>query len=298
MNDDLTLIKTGKPNFEFTHSPIINKIHLIQIDFNIYLKQAMQRDLTDIFIQDLDFRVNHERNLDLVIHGETGSGKSRLAMTVYWEIFKRAKKLNPKLKFTAKNVCFTRTEWLTRSEELTRGDSLLFDEDDQSKIGTGSLRQITEQERIEKTLRQSQYNFIFCSPIVEQHVEHYILQAFDMDFDKQLNRAVVMKRDMTGLILPYGHIILKKHEVEGYEEKKKEFRKIVQNRQVSDRFKEYDSTARFMIKRFDLSKLKKRTQKSLIQRYFPRFVDEEVKEIMTSVELIGEGVKLPNYREF
>ena len=298
MQNDLTLTRTEKPNFQFTHSPLINKIHLIQIEFNLYLKQAMQRDLTDIFIQDLDFRVFKERNLDLVIHGETGSGKSRLAMTVYHEIYKRAKKINPKLTFTAKNVCFTRTEWLVRSEQLTRGGTLLFDEDDQSKIGTGSLRQITEQERIEKTLRQSQFNFIFCSPIVEQHVEHYILQAFDMDFSKQINRAVVMKRDMSGLILPYGHIMLKKHEVDGYEEKKKKFRKTVQERKVSDRFKEYDDTARFMIKKFNLPKLKKRTQKSLIQRYFPRFVEEEVKEIMTSVELIGEGVELPDYRDF
>lgn len=298
MSDDLSLIRTGKPNFEFTHSPIINKIHLIQIEFNMYLKQAMQRDLTDIFIQDLDFRVSNERNLDLVINGETGSGKSRLAMTIGHEIFIRAKKFNKKLKFNANNIVFTRTEWLEQSEKLTRGGTLIFDEDDQSKIGTGSLRQITEQERIEKTLRQSQYNFIFCSPIVEQHVEHYILQAFDMDFSKSLNRAVVMKRDMTGMILPYGHVILKRHEIEGYEEKKTIFRKTVQERKVSDRFKEYDDTARFMIKRFDLPKLKKRTQKSLIQRYFPRFVEEEVKEIMTSVELIGEKVKLPDYREF
>ena len=295
---ELTLTKTEKPNFQFTHSPIINKIHLLQIDFNLYLKQAMQRDLTEVFLQDLDFRVANERNLDLVIHGETGSGKSRLAMTVYWEIYNRAKKINPKLKFNSDNICFTRTEWLERSEKLTRGDTLLFDEDDQSKIGTGSLRQITEQERIEKTLRQSQFNFLFCSPLVEQHVEHYILQAFDMDFDKELNRAVVMKRDMSGLILPYGHVILKKHEAEGYEAKKKKFRKSVQDRKVSDRFGEYDKVARFMIEKLKIASLKKRTQKSLIQRYFPRFVEEEVKEIMTSVELIGEGVKLPNYSEF
>ena len=298
MDGDLTLTKIAKPNFQFTHSPIINKIHLLQIEFNLYLKQAMQRDLTDIFLQDLDFRVANERNLDLVIHGETGSGKSRLAMTVYWEIWNRAKKLNKKLRFDSDNICFTRTEWLERSEKLTRGGTLIFDEDDQSKIGTGSLRQITEQERIEKTLRQSQFNFLFCSPLVEQHVEHYILQAFDMDFSKSLNRAVVMKRDMTGMILPYGHIMLKKHEIEGYEDKKKEFRKTVQDRKVSDRFKEYDDTARFMIKKFKLAEMKKRTQKSLIQRYFPRFVEEEVKEIMTSIELIGEDVKLPDYREF
>jgi len=298
LETEITLAKTEKPNFQFTHSPIINKIHLLQIEFNLYLKQAMQRDLTDTFMQDLDFRVENERNLDLVIHGETGSGKSRLAMTVYWEIYNRAKKINPKLKFSADNICFTRTEWLAQSEQLSRGDCLLFDEDDQSKIGTGSLRQITEQERIEKTLRQSQFNFIFCSPLVEQHVEHYILQAFDMDFDKRLNRAVVMKRDLAGLILPYGHVILEKHEADGYEEKKKKFRASVQNRTVSDRFQEYDKVGRFMIEKLHIDKFKKRTQKSLIQRYFPRFVEEEVKEIMTSVELIGENVKLPDYREF
>lgn len=298
METEITLTKTEKPNFQFTHSPIINKIHLLQIEFNLYLKQAMQRDLTDTFMQDLDFRVSNERNLDLVIHGETGSGKSRLAMTVYWEIYDRARKINPKLQFNSDNICFTRTEWLERSEKLTRGDTLLFDEDDQSKIGTGSLRQITEQERIEKTLRQSQFNFIFCSPLVEQHVEHYILQAFDMDFDKRLNRAVVMKRDLAGLILPYGYVILEKHEAEGYEAKKKKFRKSVQDRKVSDRFKEYDSVGHFMIEKLHIDKLKKRTQKSLIQRYFPRFVEEEIKEIMTSIELIGEKVKLPDYSEF
>jgi len=298
LETEITLTKTEKPNFQFTHSPIINKIHLLQIEFNLYLKQAMQRDLTDTFMQDLDFRVSNERNLDLVIHGETGSGKSRLAMTVYWEIYDRARKINPKLQFNSDNICFTRTEWLERSEKLTRGDTLLFDEDDQSKIGTGSLRQITEQERIEKTLRQSQFNFIFCSPLVEQHVEHYILQAFDMDFDKRLNRAVVMKRDLAGLILPYGYVILEKHEAEGYEAKKKKFRKSVQDRKVSDRFKEYDSVGHFMIEKLHIDKLKKRTQKSLIQRYFPRFVEEEVKEIMTSIELIGEKVKLPDYSEF
>jgi len=298
LETEITLTKTEKPNFQFTHSPIINKIHLLQIEFNLYLKQAMQRDLTDTFMQDLDFRVSNERNLDLVIHGETGSGKSRLAMTVYWEIYDRARKINPKLQFNSDNICFTRTEWLERSEKLTRGDTLLFDEDDQSKIGTGSLRQITEQERIEKTLRQSQFNFIFCSPLVEQHVEHYILQAFDMDFDKRLNRAVVMKRDLAGLILPYGYVILEKHEAEGYEAKKKKFRKSVQDRKVSDRFKEYDSVGHFMIEKLHIDKLKKRTQKSLIQRYFPRFVEEEIKEIMTSIELIGEKVKLPDYSEF
>lgn len=298
LENELTLTKTSKPNFEFTHSPIINKIHLLQIEFNIFLKQAMRRDLTDIFLQDLDFRVDNERNLDLVIHGETGSGKSRLAMTVSWEIYKRAKKINPALKYNADNICFTRTEWLSQSEKLIRGDTLIFDEDDQSKIGTGSLRQITEQERIEKTLRQSQFNFIFCSPLVEQHVEHYILQAFDMDFSKKLNRAVIMKRDLAGMIMPYGHIILRKHEPEGYEAKKKKFRAAVQNRKVSDRFQEYDNVARFMIEKLHINKFKKRTQKSLIQRYFPRFVEEEVKEIMTSTELIGEKVKLPDYSEF
>ena len=43
-----------------------------------------------------------------------------------------------------------------------------------------------------------------------------------------------------------------------------------------------------------IGELKKRTQKSLIQRYFPRFVEEEIKEIMTSIELADAGVNLDN----
>lgn len=280
---------------------MLNRIHLIQIEMNILLKHAMHpnRDMSKTFFEDLDFRVKNERNLDLLIYGETGSGKSRLGMSVYYEIYDLAKEINPKLRYTVENVCFTRTEWLDRGEHLTRGDTLDFDEDDQTKIGTGSLRQITEQERIEKTLRQSQFNFIFCSPLVEQHVEHYILQAFDMDFNKELNRAVVMKRDLGGMVLPFGHVILERHEVKGYEEKKKKFRKAVQERKVSDRFKEYDQVARYMIDTLKITAVKKiRTRKSLIQRYFPRFVEEEVKEIMTSIELLEEKIELPEYSKF
>lgn len=297
-DQEILLKQTNKFNFQFTHSPLINRIHLIQIDMNEYLSRAMERDFTDTFRQDLDFRVENERNLDIVIHGETGSGKSRVAQSIYWELWNRGRKfINKKLKFNIENVCFTRSEWLEKTEKLNNGDTIIFDEDDQSRIGTGSFRQLEEQEKIEKTLRQSQFNFLFCSPLIEQHVEHYILKAFDIEFTKQINRVVLFKRDETGLTLPYGFIHLQRHEVDGYEDKKKRFRKAVQDRKISDRFKEYDQVARVMIEKFKMNSMKKRTQKSLIQRYFPRFVDEEIKEIMTSVELIGEGVKL-EYKGF
>jgi len=285
----------AEPNFQFTHSPLLNKIHLVQIDTNFFLKEAMDRDFTDTFFEDLDFRVENERNQDIVIHGETGSGKSSIAQSIYYEIWKRSKKyLNPKLKFSVDNCCFTRTEWLERTESLERGDSLIFDEDDQSRIGLGSFRQLEEQEKIEKTLRQSQFNFLFCSPILEQHIEHYILKAYDIDFKKQLNRAVLFKRDETGITLPFGFIILKRHELEGYEKKKAVYRKAVQERKTSDRFREYDLVASELIKKLKIGELKKRTQKTLIQRYFPRFVEEEIKEIMSSIELADAGVDLDN----
>ena len=86
---------------------------------------------------------------------------------------------------------------------------------------------------------------------------------------------------------------MKRHEVEGYEEKKEKFRKAVQARTMSDRFREYDDVARALIEKFEIQNIKKvRTRKSFIQRYFPRFTEEEVKEIQTSIELISEGVEL------
>jgi hypothetical protein len=296
---ELKLASQPKPEFLFTHSPLMNKIHLLQIDMNPYLKMAMDNDLTDDLYQDLDYRIENERNFDMVIHGETGSGKSTFAMSVYWETHKRAKKfLNNDLEFTADNVTFTRTEWLTRNEKLQGGDTLIFDEDDQSIIGVGALRQLSEQERIEKTLRQSQYNYIFCSPIIEKHVEHYIFKTFDIDYGRQLTRAVLYKRDDTGLILPFGFVTLKKHDLPGYMAKKEKFRKAVQARSLRDRFFEYDDVAKALIEKFNIDKVKHlRTKKSIIQRFFPRFVEEEVKEIMTSIELITSGVNV-DYSDF
>jgi ABC-type dipeptide/oligopeptide/nickel transport system ATPase component len=257
---------------------------------------AMENDLTDDFLSDLDWRTEHESHFDIVTYGDTGSGKSRLAMAIYWEQWQRAKKfLNADLKFSIDNVTFTRTEWLARNEKLQKGDTLIFDEDDQSAIGVGALRQLMEQEQIEKTLRQSQFNYIFNSPIIETHVEHYIMKAFDIDYSRQLNRAVLYKKDDAGLIMPYGVIMLKRHEIDGYEEKKEKFRKAVQARTMSDRFREYDDVARLLIEKFSIHKTKKiRTRKSIIQRFFPRFTEEEVKEIQTSIELISEGIE-PKY---
>ena len=74
--DEIKLRAEEEYHFQFTHSPLINKIHLVQIDMNLFLKEAMERDFTDTFHEDLDFRVENERNLDVITHGETGSGKS------------------------------------------------------------------------------------------------------------------------------------------------------------------------------------------------------------------------------
>jgi len=261
---------------------------------NPYLQIAMDNDLTDDFKADIQWRTQNESHFDIVIYGETGSGKSRLSQAIYWlQTIAAREHLNPDLKITAKNITFTRTEWLARNEALTPGDTLIFDEDDQSAIGVGALRQLMEQEQIEKTLRQSQYNYIFNSPIIETHVEHYILKAFDIDYSKQLNRAVLYKKDDTGIIMPFGVIMLRRHEIDGYEEKKQKFRKAVQSRTMSDRFREYDDVAKALIDKFGIHKIKKvRTRKSFIQRYFPRFTEEEVKEIQTSIELLSEGVEL------
>lgn len=294
-DDELRLVSKGRQEFRFTHSPLMNRVHWLQIQMNPILKIAMENDLTDSFKEDIIWRTQNESHFDIVTYGDTGSGKSRLSQGIYWLQYSAAKEfINPKVKFHVDNITFTRTEWLRKSEHLMQGDTLIFDEDDQSVIGVGAMRQLMEQEMIEKTLRQSQHNYIFNSPIIETHIEHYILQAFDIDYSRQLNRAVLYKKESdTGMIMPYGIIMVKRHEVDGYEEKKAKFRKAVQARTLSDRFREYDDVARTLIDRFQLDKIKKlRTRKSFVQRFFPRFTEEEVKEIMTSVELLGQGVKL------
>lgn len=292
--NEMRVISAAKTNFEFTHSPLMNKIHWAQIHMNPFLKMAMDNDLTDDFKADIIWRTQNESHFDIVVYGETGSGKSRLSQGIYWLQTEAAKTyINSEIKIDVKNITFTRTEWLARNEVLTAGDTLIFDEDDQSAIGVGALRQLMEQEQIEKTLRQSQFNYIFNSPIIENHVEHYILKAFDIEYSRQLNRAILYKKDDTGIIMPFGVIMLKRHEIEGYEEKKEKFRKSVQSRTMSDRFREYDDVAKALIDKFSIDKIKKiRTRKSFIQRYFPRFTEEEVKEIQTSIELISEGVEL------
>ena len=195
MEHEMRVVSATKSNFQFTHSPLMNKIHWAQIQMNPYLQMAMDNDLTADFMADLRWRTEHESHFDIVIYGETGSGKTRLSLAIAWEQYKLTKEiLNPDAVFNIDNITFTRTEWLAANEKLKAGDTLIFDEDDQSAIGVGALRQLSEQEQIEKTLRQSQFNYLFNSPIIENHVEHYILKAFDIEYKRQLNRAVVYKK--------------------------------------------------------------------------------------------------------
>jgi len=104
-NNELSLERRPIEYFKFTHSPMLNAIHLAQINMNEFLRNAMKLDLTDVFLQDLEFRVKTERNVDIVITGETGSGKSAMAKSIYWRLHQLGlKHLNKDLKFSADNI--------------------------------------------------------------------------------------------------------------------------------------------------------------------------------------------------
>lgn len=247
----------------FTQSPLKDYARQLEASGQRHnLASALNNDITDMFLCDLKFRLKNQKNIIITVWGDTGSGKSTVAQFlgkyltdhIPPENLKRIQKeFGRTPKFTADNICFTRSELLKKVEKSTPHETFLFDEDNDVRYGIGAGREQEQMERLNKVVRAEQNNFIFCNPEQTNRQQHFTLQAFDIDPDHKRNRSIVYDRQRNQLgyttdIL--GTIITPYYEIPDYHKKKTKYIRAVKARNSGQRSKEYEQVAEEILEKY------------------------------------------------
>ena len=194
--------------YNFTHSPLKNKLHLLEIRKDAGLEEALRVNLSGWFWRDLAWRVKkgseeEKRNANIVVKGEQGSGKSTVA-----RVLKAFLDKQNGVESSIDDVIFTRKDFIERFKNCGGNDTIIIDEDFDFVTQIGSMR-VREQLRfIEQAIRIEGINIVSCSVSHTPHLFNYSLRAFDIDYEQQTNRVVLYDRAYgTGWEEPVGFVL-------------------------------------------------------------------------------------------
>ena len=232
---------TDPKDYKFTDSPLKNYIHKQMMnnrdDLELGEVTLKKYNLTKIFLDDIKFRMLKKKNYVISFHGDTGIGKSTIAQFVgnYTHQFIMSKlckerveeiedKFGRKPVFDVTNVIFDTSEFINRLKESVPMETFIYDENSEKPVGTGSMREKYDKERIVKRVRSFQQNFIFCDPLIDESklsgMYLYRFGAFDIEYQYKLKRAILEAKNYLGQWSTFGHIITKQFELPGYQKKK------------------------------------------------------------------------------
>ncbi len=232
---------TDPKDYKFTDSPLKNYIHKQMMnnrdDLELGEVTLKKYNLTKIFLDDIKFRMLKKKNYVISFHGDTGIGKSTIAQFVgnYTHQFIMSKlckerveeiedKFGRKPVFDVTNVIFDTSEFINRLKESVPMETFIYDENSEKPVGTGSMREKYDKERIVKRVRSFQQNFIFCDPLIDESklsgMYLYRFGAFDIEYQYKLNRTILEAKNYLGQWSTFGHIITKQFELPGYQKKK------------------------------------------------------------------------------
>lgn len=265
-------------HFRFTHSPLKNQLHLQEINKNAQLQEALHNNLTPTFDEDVEWRLENERNLNVQFDGEQGSGKSTGGRIVKGKC-DRIQGIKPSID----DIAFSRRELLTIFKNSKRGRSLINDEDYDFQTQMGSLRVREQTEFIEQVIRAGQINLINCSVAPSPHLFNYYLRAFDIDYQYRVNRCLLLEKGVLGYY-PAGFVLLESIYLDAnlekaYAKKKAEFIEKVKSFSNRNLYAELEEKANEIIEKFNFRKQQKVVYKLEARKNNPELSENELNEI-------------------
>ena len=227
----------GEYHFECAPFLRIKQMHLIRL--NPLYKKALAKNVTDIFRDDILFRITNQDQSIISYYGETGSGKSMAAVRTGEMIVEEC---NSKV-----HVCFLAEEvnQAIKSDVSGRNDVVMLDERVQ-EFGVGSGRQLAQLGNIEATLRKLQLHFFYVAPELFQHLHKAVIQMWDIDRENETSRGILQGTELYNPT-PFGYVLFQlpsKELLKEYDLKKDKFLEKSRARSYDDREALYSKYAK------------------------------------------------------
>ncbi len=302
----MDLSKIDPKSFRFTDSPLMDYIHRAMINGNdcLDLSEALLKkfNLTKLLLDDIKARMLRKKNYIFSMWGFTGIGKTTVATQLanYTHGFvlsdhckhivdKIEEEFGRKPRFDLTNICFDSSELVSRLRESVPMETFVYDEAKSEKtVGTGSMREKMDKERIMKRVRALQQNFILCDPLIDEsklsELHLYKIQSFDIEYNHMLNRSIIHARNSDNNYSPFGHIITKFFEMPGYEKKKMDHLIALEKLEFGGgRIKLWDDLANEMIAK-GIGNFKFQDYPYLIEEWTKQnYTKDEVKNIIKKI---------------
>ena len=230
--DDTPLLEQLKGNFmkikgNFELAPMNKESDERRKIDSVEYSLMTKKNINQLFISHVKFRFSHKANMILSVIGQTGTGKSYASIAlglVFSHLLNSA--------FTHRNIEFDINRIIDMLAEVKTRNTLIMDEQAE-EFGAGSGRTKMEMRNVEETFRKRQVNFIYNSPTLRTHSHQFVLETYGIDYKRQIARLLVYQ---TYPGIPLGYITLglpPKSILSGYEKKKDEFLKMVEERKSS-----------------------------------------------------------------
>lgn len=309
--------ETPLSKFKFSQSILFDDELALQSQSDIKLFKVLENNLTLKFILDFCFRHYQGKNRIIKIDGETGMGKSQLAIFVAWFVTQFIKLyIFPEASFSISNITFNKTEMLEELKKVGKHAIFVSDEDKNIRIGEGSQREIEETELLEQSIRAESNSFLFLSPMPygeRGHVEHFLINVLAIDYSNKVSISIVEKQDRTGMYSRVGYILTTlcpdNKLQQDYKTKKDAFIKSIKQRQaLSSRLKERDDLTKKIYFELGFNKLDDKSEpltklgaagkkgisktdiSNLIGRKYPHLAMTEIEQMVSTMCLIQRGL--------
>lgn len=235
-------------------------------------------NLSKQFFKEVAFRTTGERNLILEVTGPTGSGKSKVAITLALEKMKKS--------LTVDDIAFTTDQLLQQSMKVGKSHVLIKDEQI-DQVGVGSQREGYEQRTLEDTTRKFGLSMIFCSPVTKVHsTAHYNLEVVCINKRKRLTKVAIIGSG--GFYM--GYFIIKvvsdRHPVwRSYSKKKDEFIDSVLSRSTK-RLSLDDLSLSLKKHKFFSAARTREEQKIVCMKMYPTLTVQEIAMIVDNLRML------------
>lgn len=274
-----------RSKYNFISTPLTDINHQLKLKTDVNLKTALTKNVTKLFLSEIQVRIKLQKNMIISIFGETGSGKSYAGMRIgelisyfTYNIFRKSVPFEHD-----KDVHFGITPFLRRIHELgdnTWNKTEILDEQFVT-YGIGSTREQTDLLTLEAVVRKKQLHFIYISPELYEHIHHYILEPWDIDYQNNLSRLILYDRTR----FPLGFILLNKPDDDGlkkYSVKKDTFINTILKGQIQDRYSLLNDIAmEFSRNKEYISESNSNIRKFMITRKYPFLTGQELSMIIS-----------------
>lgn len=157
----------------------------MQLHYNVALK-VDRTYFTQLFIKDLIFRANHQRNFIGSVEGLQGCGKSLFSIAlalILGTLFGFPFKVDRDIFANPQELDFQLRDGKNRRR------TFLYDEQPARNVGIGSASTQLSLKDYEEICRYTQNNLIYASPEVLDHAHYFIFKQIDFDPPRIKNKT-------------------------------------------------------------------------------------------------------------